>query len=392
MPVHDLVLRNGTIIDPSQGLSAPQDVAIAGGRIAAILPPGAPAEAERTIDVRGLLVVPGLIDLHVHSFTGVIHFGVDPDKTCLARGVTTALDLGSSGALTIDGFRRYVIDRCRTRLFTLAHISAKGMLGNLHELPAIGDLDDLRYVSVPMAVRAVERHRDRVLGIKVRLTDILADGGKNEEPALVAARQAADNARVPLVVHMPDSTLPLERILRDLKPGDVLTHCFHGRRCGILDSQGKVRPMLREKLAEGLLLDVGHGLGSFSFDVARRAMDQGVLPHFISSDLHVYNLEGPVFDLVTTLDKFLHLGMPLADVIAHATELPARFLNLAGEIGTLRPGACADVTVLEMVEGEFPLTDTTGKTEIGRRHLEPRHVLRAGREVAVRPRPKPPSS
>jgi dihydroorotase len=383
--MHDLVLQSGTVIDPAQGLSAPRDVAIAGDRIAALLPPGEPAEARSVIDVKGLYVVPGLIDLHVHSFTGVIHFGVDADETCLARGVTTALDLGSSGALTIDGFRRYVIDRCRTRLFTLIHISAKGMLGNLRELPAIGDLDDLRYVDVPMAVRAVERHRERVLGVKVRLTDVLADGGRNEEPGLVAARRAADEAGVPLVVHMPDSTLPLERILQELRAGDILTHCFHGRRCGILDAAGRVRPMLRERLAGGLLLDVGHGVGSFSFDLARRAMDQGVLPHFISSDLHTYNLDGPVYDLVTTLDKFFHLGMPLEDVIARATALPARFLGMVGEIGTLRPGACADVTVLESIEGAFPITDTMGKTEIGARHLEPRHVLRAGQPVAVRP-------
>jgi dihydroorotase len=300
--------------------------------------------------------------------------------------VTTAVDFGSCGAMMIDGFRRYAIDGCRTRLFTLVHIAAKGMLGALREMPQIGDLDDLRYCHPQVAAAAVERHRDHVLGIKVRLTDVLADGGRNELPGLLAAREAADLARVPLVIHMPDSTLPLERILQEMRGGDVLTHVFHGRRCGILDEAGQVRPMLREKLANGLLLDVGHGLGSFSWRVARMGLEQGIVPHFISSDIHRYNIAGPAYDLVTTMDKFLHLGMPLDDVLTRVTTLPARFLGLEGEIGTLRPGACADVTVLERIEGQFPLTDTLGVTERGRWHLEPRHVLRAGRQVGVLPR------
>ena len=382
-PGYELLLRGGTVIDPALGLFARRDLAVAGGRIAAILAPGEAAAADHVLDVTGLLVVPGLIDMHVHAFAGVIHFGVDIDSTCLARGVTTALDLGSCGALSIDGLVHYEIDTCRTRLFTLVNISAKGMLGSLHGMPHIGDLDDLRYCDVPAAVKAIEKHRDRVLGVKVRLTDVLADGGKNELPALLLARKAADAAGVPLVVHMPDSTLPLERILSVLRGGDVLTHVFHGRRCGILDAERRVRPMLREKLAEGLLLDVGHGVGSFSFDVARTALEQGIKPHFISSDLHRYNLHGPVHDLVTTMDKFLHLGMELDEIIPRVAREPARFLGMEGEIGTLAPGAIADVTVLELIEGEFSLTDTMGKTETGRRHLEPRHVLRAGRRVGV---------
>lgn len=385
--MYDLVLRNGTLIDPSQGLHTPRDLAIAGGRIAAVLEPGSPAAAAHALDVAGLLVVPGLIDMHVHVFSGVIHFGVDPDECFLARGVTTALDLGSSGSLTIDGMREHVLDKARTRLFTLMNISAKGMLGCLHTLPQIGDLDDLRYCNVRAAVRAIETHRACVLGVKVRLTDVLADGGKNELPALQRAREAADAAGVPLVIHMPDSTLPLPRILAELRAGDMLTHCFHGRRCGILDEAGKVLPQLRDKLAEGLLLDVGHGVGSFSFRVARAALAQGVRPHFISSDIHQYNLHGPVFDLVTTLDKFLHLGLSLDEVIAGSTVRPARFLGMEGRIGSLQPGSLADIAVLELQEGSFPLTDTKGVTEIGRQHLEPRYVFKEGKRVGVLPRP-----
>ncbi len=384
--MYDLILRNGTVVDPVQRLHARREVAITGGRIAALLAAGTEAPAETTIDVNGMYVVPGLIDMHVHAFEGVIHFGVDIDALCLARGVTTALDLGSCGGLMLDGLRRYVLDVCRTRLFTLCHISAKGMLGSLRDMPHIGDLDDLRYVDPGFCARTVEQHRDKVLGVKVRLTDVLADGGKHELPGLLRAREAADAARVPLVVHMPDSTLPLDQILQEMRPGDMLTHVYHGRRCGTLTSSGQVWPRLRELVAGGLWLDVGHGVGSFCWKTARRALGEGLLPHFISSDMHRYNIHGPVFDLVTTLDKFLHLGMSLDEVIERATLLPARFLKLEHEIGTLRPGGAADVTVLQMIDGEYPLTDTVGVTEIGRRHLEPRVVLLAGQPVGVLPR------
>lgn len=384
--MYDLVLRNGTVIDPARGLHGRREVAVAGGRIAALLDAGAEAPAKKTIDMAGMYVVPGLIDMHVHAFEGVIHFGVDIDALCLARGVTTALDLGSCGALMLDGLRRYVLDVCRTRLFTLCHISAKGMLGSLREMPQIGDLDDLRYADPAFCAKAIEAHRDKALGVKVRLTDVLADGGKNELPGLLRAREAADQARVPLVVHIPDSTLTLERILQVMKPGDMLTHIYHGRRCGTLDPQGRVWPLLREKVAGGLWLDVGHGVGSFCWKTARRALGEGLLPHFISSDLHRYNVHGPVFDLVTTMDKFLHLGMNLDEVIARTTTIPAKFLKLDHEIGTLSPGAAADVTVLQLIDGEYALTDTMGVTEIGRRHLEPRVVLLAGQPVGVLPR------
>ncbi|MGE0609340.1 MAG: amidohydrolase family protein [Pirellulales bacterium] len=384
--MYDILLRNGTVIDPVQRLHARREVAIFGGRIAALLDAGTDAPARQTIDVNGQYVVPGLIDMHVHAFEGVIHFGVDIDALCLARGVTTALDLGSCGGLMLDGLRRYVLDVCRTRLFTLCHISAKGMLGSLHDMPHLGDLDDLRYVDPEFCARTVEQHRDKVLGVKVRLTDVLAEGGKHELPGLLRAREAADAANVPLVVHMPDSTLPLDRILQEMRPGDMLTHVFHGRRCGTLTPEGAVWPRLRELVAGGLWLDVGHGVGSFCWKTARRALGEGLLPHFISSDMHQYNIHGPVFDLVTTMDKFLHLGMSLDEVVERATLLPARFLHLEDEIGTLRPGAAADVTVLQVIEGEFPLTDTMGVTEIGTRHLEPRVVLLAGQPVGVLPR------
>jgi dihydroorotase len=387
-PTYDLLLRGGALMDPALALDRRADVAVAGGRIAAILDPGAGASAARTLDVSGLLVTPGFIDLHVHVFSGVTHYGVDPDPTCLARGVTTVLDAGSSGALTFPGFRKFVIDVSRTRVLALLNISALGMVPGQETPIELGELEDLRFCDVPLAVKIMEANRDRIMGVKVRLSHFLAAGGKNEQGALLRAREAADAVGLPLMVHSPCSSLSIEEVLAEMRPGDILTHCFHSHACGIVGGDGRVLPVVRKKVEEGLRLDVGHGRGSFTFEVARSCMGQDVLPDTISSDLHVYNLHGPAFDLVTTINKFLHLGMELSEALRRVTTTPAQVLGMSGEIGTLRPGAWADLVVLEAREGEHALTDTFGRTEVARRWVEPRFVIRGGAAVDVLPRPE----
>lgn len=387
--MYDLLLKGGTLIDPAAGIHQKKDLAITGQRVAAVLNPGGPAAARCVIDAAGLFVVPGFIDLHVHVFSGVTHYGVDVDPTCLARGVTTALDAGSAGALTFPGFRKYIIDVCQTRLFAMLNISAIGMVSGQETQPPLGELEDLRYCEVPSAIKMIEAHRDRILGVKIRLSDFLAAEGKNELGALLKAREAADAVGLPLMVHSPRSSVPIERILAELRPGDVLTHCFHGHGAGgIFDADRNVIPAVRKKIEEGLHLDVGHGRGSFTFEMGRAALGQGVAPDTISSDLHTYNLHGPVFDLATTVGKFLHIGMDLDEALRRVTATPARFLKMSDDIGTLRPGAIADIVVLELREGEFEMTDAFGVTETARRHLEPRYVFRAGRQIGVLPRPE----
>lgn len=385
--MYDYVLAHGTVVDPASNLNAPRNVAVAAGRIAAILDPAAPFTARQVIDCTGLIVVPGLIDFHVHVFPGVSNFGVDPDETCLARGVTTVLDFGTAGGLIFDGFRRFVVDASQTRVKALMLIAGQGLISSVDTKPALGELWDLAFCDVDGCVEAVERHRDCVVGVKVRCMEDIARGGVNEAEGLARARRAADIVKLPLVVHPVLSTLPIEHILGALRSGDVLTHCYHDKRCGLVDERLRVLPIVRDKLQEGVLLDVGHGSGSFAFRVARSLLDQDVLPDFIGSDLHAYNLRGPVHDLITTLDKFLHLGMSVPEIIRRATTNCAAFLGLADEIGALRPGSCADVTVLEVVDGEFPLTDSEGYTETAHRRFEVRHCLRAGRRVGLLPRP-----
>lgn len=387
--MYDLIIRNGTLVDPAQGINTQKDIALTGGRVAAVIDPGSGVAAKHTLDVRGLYVLPGLIDLHVHVFSGVSHYGIDVDPTCLARGVTTVLDAGSSGALTFPGFRKFIIDVSQTRLYALLNISSMGMVSGSETIPPLGELEDLRYSNVETAVRMIEANRDRILGVKVRLSNFLAADGKNELQALLRAREAAEAVRLPLMVHSPLSSIPTERILDELRPGDILTHCVHGHGAGgIMSDDLKVLPAVRKKVEQGLRLDVGHGRGSFTFRVARAVLEQGVFPGTISSDLHTYNLHGPVFDLVTTMDKFLHIGMELYEVVRRVTSTPAEVLDMPEEIGTLKPGAYADIVVLEMQEGEFDLTDTFGVTETGQYHLEPRYIFRGGRQVGVLPRPK----
>jgi dihydroorotase len=380
--MYDLLLTNGTLIDPGTNLHRQGDLAITGSNIAAVLDANSGAEAKRTLDVSGLLVTSGFIDLHVHVFSGVSHYGVDVDPTCLERGVTTALDAGSAGAATFPGFRKYVIDVCSTRLFAMLNISSIGLVAGAETPVGLGELEDLRYCDVPSATRMIEANRDKILGVKIRLSDNLANNGKNELGALLRAREACDAVGLPLMIHTPLSSLPMSQILNELRPGDVLTHSFHGHRCGIMDAEMNVLPEVRKKVDEGLLLDIGHGKGSFTFEIARAAMSQNVLPHTISSDLHAYNVDGPVYDLVTTINKFLHLGMDLDSAIRRVTTIPAQFLNMEETIGTLRVGACADVVVTELLDGTFALTDAFDHTETGERKLEPRYIFRSGQEVS----------
>ena len=383
--MYDFVLTNGTVIDPAAGLNARRNVAVQGGRVAAILDPSIPVVAKQTLDCNGLLVVPGLIDFHVHVFPGVSNFGVDPDETCLARGVTTVLDFGTAGGLIFDGFRRFVIDTAKTRVKALMLIAGQGLISSNDTKPALGELWDIAYSDVEGCVEAVEKHRDCVAGIKVRCMADISNDGKNEAEGLRRARLAADATKLPLVVHPANSSLRIEHLFEPLHNGDVMTHCFHDKNCKLVDEHTQVCSIVREKQREGVLLDVGHGSGSFAWRVARPMLDQGVVPDFLGSDLHTYNVHGPVFDLVTTLSKFLHLGMSVPEIIRRSTATCAAWLGMADEIGTLKPGACADIAVLDIVDGEIPLTDSEGVTEIGHRRFDVRHCFRAGRRVGVLP-------
>lgn len=377
----DLIIRHGRLIDPAVGRDGRFDVAMDGGRVSAVAPTLDGVPATETIDATNLLVTPGLIDIHVHIYAGVSHYGIDADATCLARGVTTAVDAGTSGAATFAGLRRFIIDVSATRLFALLNISRIGLVTGAELDPPLGELDDLRHLNVPAAVRCIEANRDRILGVKLRLSANLAADGKNEMQALKLAREAADSVGLPIMIHTPQSSLGLPAILAEMRQGDILTHCFHAHASGILDADGKVLPEVRAAIARGVLLDVGHGKGSFSYEIARRAFAQDLLPHTISSDLHAYNVNGPVYDLATTVSKFMHLGLELPEALKRVTSAPAAAIKMEQEIGTLREGAAGDAVVFRLHQGRRQLMDTVGRVEEVEQWLEPIFVIRAGRVV-----------
>jgi dihydroorotase len=239
-----------------------------------------------------------------------------------------------------------------TRVFALLNISVVGQ-STLSEDNPWGELMDLHYANAKLAIRTIEQNRDVVLGVKIRLSRSMS--GDNDLPALRLAREAADAVKMPLMVHAIDTVAPLPEILKHLKKGDVLTHAFHGHEGGIMDSRGRILREVHKSIEDGVRLDVGHGRGAFSWEVMSAAMKEDVVPGTISSDLHQFNVAGPVFDLVTTLAKFLHLGMPLEKVIECATINPARAFRFPNQPGTLRVGSEADLAVFQILEGDFEM-------------------------------------
>lgn len=373
---YDLLIKGGRVVDPSQRLSAVRDLAVRGQRIAKVAENLAESEARQVLDARGKIVTPGLIDVHVHVYDGVAPLGIPADPSCIARGVTTVLDAGSAGAHTFPAFRKHVINVVDTRVFALLNISVVGQSTYSKDNP-YGELFDLRYVNPRLAIRTIEQNRDAILGIKIRLSTNIA--GERDLKVLALAREAADAVKLPLMVHIGDTHSPLREILPLLSKGDVITHCFHGRANGVLDDRGQVLPEVKKAVARGVHLDVGHGAGSFSFAVAEKALKQELLPGTISSDVHHFNVHGPVFDLATTLSKFLHMGLSLDQVIERATTNPANLFGFPKGLGTLRENAEADVAIFALAEGDFTLVDAHGQKRIGQRKLVPVATVKAGK-------------
>lgn len=373
---YDLVVKGGRVIDPSQGLAAVRDVAISGDRIAAVEESIPESEALHVVDATDRIVTPGWIDIHVHVYDGVAPLGIPADPNCVAKGVTTVVDAGSAGAHTFPGLRKYVIEAVDTRVFALLNISVVGQ-STLSEDNLWGELLDLRYANTDLAIRTIERHRDLILGVKVRLTRNIA--GDHDLEALRRAREAADAVGLPVMVHIGGSASSIPEILKLVKPGDVITHSFRGGEGGILDDEGRVMEPVLESVDAGVHLDIGHGAGSFSFDTAEKAMAQGLLPGTISSDVHQFNVHGPVFDLATTVSKFLHLGLSLEDAIARVTQHPSRVFGALNGLGSLRVGAPADVSVFTLERGRFRFSDALGETRTGEQLLKPAATVRAGR-------------
>lgn len=381
MGTYDLVLTGGRVIDPVRGLDAPLDVAFADGRVAEVGENLSGAGAGEVRDVSGAIVTPGLIDLHTHVYWGGTSLGVEADAYARAGAVTTLIDTGSAGPGNFAGFKAHVIDRAETRILAYLHISHAGIFGFSRRV-MVGESGNLALMDPHSAVEVTRAHPETIIGIKVRL------GRWTSAPHGIApfhyALQVAETCGLPLMVHIDEAPPSYEEVVSLLRPGDVLTHCFRPFPNSPLTGDGRVRAAVLAARERGVIFDIGHGTASFSFDVARGMLANGFPPDTISSDVHMLCIDGPAFDLLTTMSKFLCLGMPLTEVVRAATQNAAKALPRS-ELGHLGQGAAGDASVLRLAEGAFSYVDTGGAELAGDRRLLPVGSVMGGvwRDAAV---------
>ena len=372
---YDLILRGGRVIDPSQKLDATNDVAFSQGKVARI-GPGLKADAGTDVrDVSGAIVTPGLIDLHTHVYWGGTSLGIDAEEFCRTSGVTTAVDTGSAGPGNFAGFRKHVIERSSVRILAYLHISFAGIFAFSSRI-MVGESEEMRLMAPQDAVEVAKANRDIVVGIKVRV-GAHASGRSGTAP-LDVALQVAEEVGIPLMAHIDEPPPSYEEVIARLRPGDVLTHAFRPFPNSPATAQGTVKRAVIEARRRGVLFDIGHGKGSFAFKTARAMLANGFMPDTISSDVHALCINGPAFDQVTTMSKFLCLGMPLVDVIGAAT-VNAAFALQRPELGSFKPGSVGDATILSIKDGRFDYVDVVGEHLAGERRISSEGVVIAGR-------------
>ena len=369
--VLDLVLKGGRVIDPSQGIDAVTDVGFRDRKVVAT-GTGLSGVVERSVE--GRIVTPGLIDLHTHVYWGGTSLGVDPLR--LARGgCTTLVDTGSAGPGNYPGFLEHVIKPSSVRIIAYLNVSFAGIYGFSKRI-MVGESGDLRLMAPIDAVETVRAHRDTIAGIKVRVGQH-ASQNSGTIP-LDIARAVADEVGLPMMVHIDHPPPTLAEVLVRMRKGDTLTHCFRPFPNSPATATGGVHDYVREARERGIIFDIGHGMGSFSFQTARVMLANGFPPDCISSDVHALCIDGPAFDLLTTMSKFLCLGMSLGDVIRSATQAPALAIN-RGDLGSFKAGSAGDASILSLDRGTFDYVDSTGEHLAGGQRLSAQGVVIDGR-------------
>ena len=372
----DLLLKNGYVIDPANNINAQLDVAIADGKIVKVAPNIAPDQAKKIVDVTGLYVCPGLIDIHTHVFVGSKPetfadgiLSLSPDDFTFRAGVTTVVDAGTSGWRNFLVFKNQVIDRSKTRILAFLNIAGTGMSGKPTQ-EDINDMDPTKFFE------AYIKYSDIIVGVKIG----------HYEGALWTpfdnAIEAARQVRVPLLVecHLPQYSL--EEQLNRMRPGDIITHSFEkvSERMSVIDEQGNVRPFVKEAQKKGILFDVGHGGAGFWFSEAMPALQQGLAPNSFGTDLHRFSMNAGMKDMLNVMSKYLSMGMTKEDIILRATWAPAKSIKRT-DLGQLSEGTVADVAVLSLRNGNFGFVDAGGNKIEGKQKFEAELTIRAGKIV-----------
>lgn len=381
----DLLIHGGTVHDPASGTVGALDVGVSQGRIVAIDEDLPRAGAGTLLDASGKIVLPGLVDFHTHVYWGGTPLGVDPNVLAPAAGVTTWVDAGSAGAGNVEGLVRHVVDRSPVTIRFFVHVSYIGLVPVGQTDLRFGELFDHRLADAAACLRVVEAYPEHVIGIKVRIGH--GSTGPNGMDSMRVARSLGDWTGLPVMVHISNPPPLLGDVLPYLNEGDIVTHCYTPGMMGILDRHGKLLPSVQAARDRGVLFDVAHGAGSFAFEVAEAALAQGFTPDIISSDLHAYNVDGPTFDLLTTMTKFLAMGMSFEDVIACATSVPG---NLLGDVkkGRIAVGDDADLIVVSHDQEPVVLGDASGAIRQYDRRFHVHTTIARGK--VLEPRDGPP--
>jgi len=373
---YDLLLKGAHVIDPKNKISAVRDVAIRDGRIAAVETDIPAARGRKVVNVAGLYLTPGLIDLHAHVFAGVAgpmlgggHSSIFPDAFALKAGVTTVVDAGSSGRRNFEEFKRTVVDRARTRVFVFLNIGGHGMTVDSEE-------QDVADMDAKAAAELAKAHRDTIVGIKVAHYRG-PDWGPVERGV-----EAGTLAGIPVMVDFGDfrPERPFQDlVLKKLRPGDIYTHAYYAP-VPMLDEKGKLMPYLLEARKRGILFDVGHGGAAFEFRQAVPAVKQGFAPDTISTDVHSGSINSGMKDQLNVMSKFLNMGMTLDDIILRSTWNPARVIHRE-QLGQLSVGAIADIAVLSLEKGKFAFVDSFGARMDGTQKLVGELTIASGKVV-----------
>ena len=372
--MYDLLIRGGTVIDPSQSIHALNDVAVEAGKIARVAPGIPVEEAVRVIDVPGKLVIPGLIDLHTHVYDGVNGNGVRADLGGVNAGVTTMVDAGSAGCDTFGGFPKHIIPNNDTEIICFLHICRTG-------LATTPDIFSPSSIDLDNTIRVVSENRGVITGIKARMVSPALEIMGMEMPRL--AKRAAKEAGVKLMVHIGDTEKRYDpNVIRELLPileeGDIVTHLFTANPGGVLDEKGELVPEAKEAKDRGVWLDTAHGRSNFSFDVGQRVLDQDLIPHCISTDLTLPGRVRTVHSMTEMMTRFLAMEFTMDQVVAMSTINPANAIGEGGRLGTLEVGRQADISVLGIEEGDWVVHDVVGGSKRTEKAVVPVLTVKKG--------------